>query len=366
MNDFLHQYAPGWLRRAGIQSWLFIGAVLASIVLVSLLSALNQIVTPLIISLLLAILSRPLVDWLEHHKVDRALGTVLTMVLILLALVTLIVIVVKGFWQQAPEISYQLHIGWNSLQETLSQFNIQLPSVENASSTLADSLPGIFEGLLSFLGSTVSSLIAFFVGLYFSAFILFFFLRDTDQIETWLAQTLSINPQAGTSIVKDSGQTILIYFRGTALTALITSVVVAIPLLILRVPLVGAILILYFFTSFIPYIGAWIAGAFAVLIALGAGGVETALIILIAVIVSNGALQAAVSSWALGSMLKIHPLVIFLVTIIAGIVGGILLMILAVPITAIVFQVGKILRQAGEFPDQGQVEQEIDRPQPTS
>ena len=42
-------------------------------------------------------------------------------------------------------------------------------------------------------------------------------------------------------------------------------------------------------------------------------------------------------------------------TIIAGIVGGILLMILAVPLTAIVIQVGSRLRQEGVFTEGGTV-----------
>jgi predicted PurR-regulated permease PerM len=277
------------------------------------------------------------------------------MILILVGLIALIVIVVKGVWQQAPEISYQLRVGWINLQATFSQYDIELPSANEVSSSLSDVLPAIFEGIFGFLGSTITTVISLFIGVYFSAFILFFFLRDTIQIETWFARRISLKPEVGTSIVREAGQTVLVYFRGTGLTALITSVVVAIPLVILKVPLVGSILILYFFTSFIPYLGAWIAGTFAVLIALGAGGVETALVILIAVIVSNGILQSVVSSWALGSMLKLYPLVIFLVTIIAGIVGGILLMILAVPLTAIVIQVGSRLRQEGIFTEGGLV-----------
>ena len=338
-----------WFHRIGVKSWLLVGIVFASIVILTILAILDQIVTPLIISLLLAILSRPLVDWLERHKVSRSVGTVLTMVLILAIFVGLVLIIIKGVWQQAPEIGYQLQEGWDRLQHTLLQFNVQLPSYNTASTALIETLPEVFEGLFGFLGSTVSTIIGLLVGLYFGAFILFFFLRDANFIETWLAQRISLKPQVGTAMVKDAGHTVLNYFRGTALTALITSVVVAVPLLILHVPLVGSILILYFFTSFIPYLGAWIAGAFAVLIALGAGGVQTALIILAAVIISNGILQAIVSSWALGSMLKIYPLLIFLVTIIAGIVGGVLLMILAVPLTAIVLQVGSRLRQEGVF-----------------
>jgi predicted PurR-regulated permease PerM len=86
---------------------------------------------------------------------------------------------------------------------------------------------------------------------------------------------------------------------------------------------------------------------------LGAGGVETALIVLVAVIISNGILQSVVSSWALGSMLKMYPLVIFLVTIISGIVGGVLAMILAVPLTAIAIQLIRHLQQEGVFLEDG-------------
>lgn len=340
---------PAWMLRIGIQSWLFIGIVLAAAVILAFLATIDKIVGPIIISLLFAILSRPLVDWLEHHKVSRSLGTVLTMILMIIGMVSLVVIVVQGLVRQAPEIALQLQRGWEHLDVSFSQFNINLPAVQEFNSAVVNSLPVIFEGIFGFFSSTVSTTIALFMGLYFSLFILFFFLRDTEEIENWISHRISLKPQVGTKIVKDAGQTVLVYFRGTALTALITSVVIAVPLMVLNIPLIGSILILYFFTSFIPYLGAWIAGAFAVLIALGAGGMQYALIILIAVMLSNGILQSVVSSWALGSMLKVHPLVIFLVTIIAGMLGGILLMILAVPLTVIVIQVGNQLHSEGVF-----------------
>jgi predicted PurR-regulated permease PerM len=351
-SDFSRS-APLWLRRVGTQSWLFIGAILAFAVLAAILAVLNDIVMPLIISVLIAILSRPLVDWLERHKVSRSLGTILTMILILFGIVGLVYIVIRGIVQQGPEIADQLSAGWINLQIWFSQFDIQLLSVDDATEAVTDALPLFFDGIFSFLGSTLSTGIALAVGIYFSAFSLFFFLKDSSKIQDWIAHRISSKPQVGAALVSDASQTVLIYFRGTALTAMITSGVIAIPLLILNVPLVGSILILYFFTSFIPYLGAWIAGAFAVLIALGAGGVETALIVLVAVIISNGILQSVVSSWALGSMLKMYPLVIFLVTIISGIVGGVLAMILAVPLTAIAIQLIHHLQQEGVFLEDG-------------
>ena len=349
MNDYhgenFAQSAPSWLRQIGVQSWLFIGVVLAAIVIFSLIGVLNQIVNSLVVSLLLAILSRPLVDWLERHKISRNLGSILTIILILLGLIGLVMIMARGVTQQGSEIAAQIQVGWVSLQDWLSEYNVQLPSMDAVMKTLQGSLQIIFEGVFGFVGSTVSTIFEVVVGLYFTIFILFFLLRDIYQIEAWIARQIDHEQEVGTSIVQDAGRTVRVYFRGTALTALITSLVVAIPLIVLKVPLVGSILILYFVTSFIPYIGAWIAGAFAVLIALGSGGIVTAWIILTAVIISNGAIQSAVSSWALGSMLKLHPLLIFLVTIIAGMVGGVLMMILAVPLTALVIQIAKRLRQ---------------------
>ena len=345
-NENFSQSAPAWLRRIGVQGWLFIGVFLASVVILSFMSALNQIVTSMVISLLLAILARPLVDWMEGHKIPRQLGAILTIILILLGLVGLIVIMVQGVIKQGPEITDQLRAGWVSLQLWLSEYNLQLPSVDDVMKTFQNILPTVFEGVFGFVGSTVSTVLETVVGLYFIVFILFFLLRDIEQIEAWIANRINHEHEVGASIVQDAGRTVRVYFRGTALTALITSLVVAIPLVVLKVPLVGSILILYFVTSFIPYLGAWIAGAFAVLIALGSGGIITAWIILTAVIISNGAIQAAVNSWALGTMLKLHPLLIFLVTIIAGMVGGVLLMILAVPLTALVIQVATRLRQA--------------------
>jgi len=345
-NGNFTQSAPAWLRRIGVQSWLFIGVVLAVIVVLSFMSILNQIVTSMIVSLLLAILARPLLDWLERHKIPRQFGAILTIILILLGLVGLIVIMVQGVIKQGPEIAVQLQAGWVSLQLWLSEYNLQLPSVDDVIKTFQNVLPTIFEGVFGFVGSTVSTVFETVVGLYFIIFILFFLLRDIEIIDAWIARWINHEHEVGASIVQDAGRTVRVYFRGTALTALITSLVVAIPLIVLKVPLIGAILLLYFVTSFIPYLGAWIAGAFAVLIALGSGGIITAWIVLTAVIISNGAIQTAVSSWALGSMLKLHPLLIFLVTIIAGIVGGVLLMILAVPLTALVIQVATRLRQA--------------------
>ncbi len=347
-TDFARS-APYWLRRIGVVSWLFLGVVLAATVIFSALATVSGIAVPLLVAIVIGIIFRPVVDLLERRRVPRTLGTVLTMILILLGAVALITILVRGIVEQGPEIGQQLEAGWTSLKAWLLQFPIEPATLESLRVTGGKALPALGQGIIGLLGSTFSSLAALLIGLYFSLFILFFILRDGPELEAWLARQFSLNSQTSTAIVTDASRSVRLYFRGTAITAAITSLVVAVPLIVLKVPLVGSILILYFFTSFSPLLGAWIAGAFAVIIAFGSGGVQAGLIITVAVLISNGALQTSVNSWTLGSSLKLHPLLVFLVTIIAGLVGGALAMVLAVPLTAVAIQTVTRLRTEGVF-----------------
>ncbi|MHC1754611.1 MAG: AI-2E family transporter [Methanosarcina sp.] len=313
-------------------SWLFLGILLAASTILSIIATVSGIIVPLLVAVVIGIVFRPLVDMLERRHVQRNTGTVLTMFLIFLGAAVLFMILVRGFIDQGAEIVRQLNAGWASLEAWLLQFEVEEEVLESISATAHNALPALGQGIIGLLSSTFSSAAAFLIGAYFSVFILFFILRDGPEMEVWLARQFNLKPETSTAIVADTSRSIRLYFRGTAVTAAVTAVVVLVPLIILKVPLVGSILILYFFTSFIPYIGAFIGGAFAVIIAFGSGGAQTALIIAVAVTISNGALQNAINSWVLGTTLELHPLVVFLVTIAAGIVGGVMAMILAVPL----------------------------------
>ncbi len=352
-SDFTRS-APYWLRRTGVVSWLLLGLMLAAFVALSALATLSAIIDSLLVAVVLGSIFRPVVDKLEQRRVPRGVGAVLTLTLIFLGALVLLMILITGLIEQGPMIGQQLEAGWFSLRNWLLQLSIEPATIEHIRVIAADySLQVLSQGVIGFVSSTFYGLTGFMVGVYFGGFILFFILRDGAEIEAWLARQFGFNPEISASIMADVSRSLRLYFRGTALTAAITSLVVIIPLIILNVPLVGSIFIVYFFTSFIPYLGAWIGGIFAVLIAFGSGGAQAALITLVAVFISNGAVQSALSSWLLGASLRLHPLVIFLVTIAAGLVGGILAMVLAVPLTAVVVQTIGRLRKEGVLVEEG-------------
>ena len=116
------------------------------------------------------------------------------------------------------------------------------------------------------------------------------------------------------------------------IVSLFNGVVVALGALLLGVPLAGTIGVVTFVTAYIPYLGAFGAGAFAVVIALGANGTTTALLMLLIVLLANGLLQNLVQPFAMGSALKLHPLVVLVVTIAGGCIFGTIGLILAAPL----------------------------------
>ena len=135
------------------------------------------------------------------------------------------------------------------------------------------------------------------------------------------------------------------YFRGVTLVAGFNGVVVGLAALVLGVPLAGTIAVVTFVTAYVPYIGAVVAGAFAVLLALGSQGTGVAIAMLVIVILANGLLQNLVQPFAMGSALHLNPLVVLVVTIGAGCLFGMLGLVLAAPLVSAAVRIAKELNQ---------------------
>lgn len=336
---------PMTLRRAGLTSWLALGVVAVIIVAAKALGAVGGILIPLLIAVILGTVLEPLVERLERWGLPSRLAAVTTLLIALGILVGTIAIVVRGFLQQLPEISRQLTTGWASLVAWARELDIDAQWLERAREAVENYAPALGQGLLGTVTSTFYSAVSFAIGSFFAIFFLFFVLRDWRAFPGWLARVTTLDAELVADVSRATQDSLRGYFRGIALTALITAPIFMIPLLLLKVPLAVPIFILYFFTSFIPFVGAWVAGAFAVLIAFGSGGVSAAIIMSVAILVSNGMIQSAVSSWALGSSLNIHPVAVLLATVIGGTIAGILGMVLGAPLLAATARALGIIRR---------------------
>jgi predicted PurR-regulated permease PerM len=101
-----------------------------------------------------------------------------------------------------------------------------------------------------------------------------------------------------------------------------------------------------FVTAYIPYIGAFVAGGFAVVLTLGSEGTTDAIIMLVIVLLANGLLQNILQPIAFGATLGLNPLVVLIVTVGAGALFGMVGLVLAAPLTSAAVHISADLARA--------------------
>ena len=117
-------------------------------------------------------------------------------------------------------------------------------------------------------------------------------------------------------------------------------------------PLAGTIAVVTFVGAYVPFVGAWVAGGFAVLIALSTGSTSDALIMAVVALLANSVLQQMIQPFVMGATLSLNPLVVLVVTIGAGALFGMVGLTLAAPLTSAAVHIANELRPGAAAPQQ--------------
>jgi predicted PurR-regulated permease PerM len=338
--------APRWLRDLGRTAWLLVGVFVLLAGLTWLLGATYTIVGPMIAAGIVATVASPLVHWLQRHRVPRAAGAVIVLLLGIVLAVGIVIVVLGGIRAQQDSISGNLSDAVDKLGNWLSDLGVDDSGVSSATDNVSSTTPEVISTLTKGVISGIKGLASLAFALSFAALGLFFLLKDGPSLRRWIDGHLGVPQMVAQTITGGILRSLRGYFLGVTIVAAFNGVVVGIGALILGVPLAGTIGIVTAITAYIPYIGAFVAGAFAVLIALGAKGTTTALIMLVIVILANGLLQNIFQPFAMGSALDLHPLAVLIITIASGCVFGMVGLVLAAPLTSAAVHIMRDLRRA--------------------
>jgi len=220
-------------------------------------------------------------------------------------------------WAQGPPLNLDLGEFQNALNDVVGY-------VREQSSNIAS---GVFTGL-SAATSIVVTIVVMLV-------LTFFFLKDGEKFLPWLRKYTGAN--AGwhlTEMLTRTWNTLAGFIRTQALVSLVDAVFIGIGLVILGVPLAFVLAVITFFAGFIPIVGAFTAGALAVIIALVTNGVTNALLVLALIIlvqqIEGNILQPVLQSKAM----NLHPAIILLSVTVGSTLFGIIGAFLAVPVAA--------------------------------
>ena len=335
---------PAWLRDLGLLAWFLVGVGILLVGTIWILSEISTILVPVIVGTIAAAVAGPLVDALQRRKVPRAAGAALVLLMLLALGVIVLLLVLGGIVEQGDEIkTYASQAldkveGWandagaDDTSEAKKDVNV---AVEGAGSTLLHGVASGIQGLTS---------LVFFMS--FVLFSTFFLLKDFSSIRRFVDTHMGIPVPVATTVTDNVLSSLRKYFLGLTIVAAFNGVVVGLGALALGVSLAGTIAVVTFVTAYVPFIGAFISGAFAVMIALASEGTETAAVMLVIVLLANGMLQQVVQPIAFGATLDLNPLAVLFVTIAAGSLFGMIGLILAAPLTSAAVHISRDLAAA--------------------
>jgi predicted PurR-regulated permease PerM len=331
--------APRWLRDIGVASWLLVGVAALLAGLIALLAATSEIVQPVIAGLVVATVAVPLVGWLERRRVPRAAGAALVLLGLVVLAVGIVLLVIGGITSQEDSIQADASDAADKIQEWLKDLGLSSSGASTATESTKTATSATISTLVHGLVTGVAGIASLAFALSFAALSVFFLLKDGPMMRAWVDRHLGAPQPVAQTITGEVIKSLRRYFGGVTIVAGFNAAVVGVASVILDVPLAGTIAVVTFVTAYIPYIGAFVAGAFAVVLALGSEGTTTAVIMLVVVILANGALQQIVQPIAFGATLDLNPLVVLVVTIGAGCLFGMIGLVLAAPLTSAVVHI---------------------------
>jgi predicted PurR-regulated permease PerM len=357
-SNFSRAQVPWGLDLAAAWAWRFLVIVAAAYVVIWLLAFFAVITLPLVIALLITALAAPVVNAATRIGVPRGLSAIFVVVGGITVVASLLTFVGREIAQGAGDLADQVADGLDEIRNWLKDgpLNASESQIDTWIETAQDELREFGQNtdfsVVAEVGSAVGHVVAAFFIVLFATF---FLLADGERIWAWAVRLF---PRAARERVDSSGRIAWVsltqFVRATVIIAVVDAVGIMIGAWALGLPLVLPIGVLVFLGAFVPMVGATVAGAVAVLVALVAQGPIEALIMLAVVIgvqqVEGHVLQPIV----MGRFVAVHPLGVIVAIGCGVIVAGIAGALIAVPLAAVANAVVQHLAQftePGEDPE---------------
>ena len=324
------RWAAGWALR-------FIIMVAAGYLLWRGLALVWEGLLPVLLAIIVSTVLWPPVRWLRKHKVPSALSVVIVLVTFFAILGGIFTAMAPSITTQSRDLAEQATKGIEQLQQWIQgpPLNVDLGHyndiINQISTFLQDRVTDIASRVVSGI-STAGSIVVTFV---LMMVLTFFFLKDGEGFLPMIRRTTGHNVGWHlTEMLTRIWNTLSGFIRVQAIISFVDAVCIGIGLLVLHVPLAPALAVITFFASFIPIVGALVAGALAVIIALVSNGVTNALLVL-AIIIAVQQLEGHILQPVLQSKaMNLHAAIVLLSVTIGSTMFGVVGAFLAVPVAA--------------------------------
>lgn len=314
------------------------------IVLVTLLAAIiavgSDIIMPLILSLVMAILLRPVVQFLTKRlHIPHVLSVLIAVTLLVILIAAIIAIIsyqVGDFAEDLPTIKKNLLAHYHDLQLWIKEkFNI---SYSRQNSYLKDFTRDSFTGEKILAKDTINSFSQTILKTMLIPVYTFLILLYRNLFKKFLLRVINKkNQQTLENILGEIRIVIQSYLVGLIIEMGVVAGLMMIGLMIVKVPYVVLLGLITAVLNLIPYIGILIAGVIAIIVALTTSSdfstvAGVVIVMWVVQLFDNNILVPKI----VGSKVKINALVSLVGVVTGGALAGIMGMFLAIPVIAII------------------------------
>ncbi|MGY0498511.1 AI-2E family transporter [Nocardia sp. FBN12] len=320
-------------------------------VLGSVAARLWVVLLPIALAIVVTTVLWPLTHWLTRHRWPPALAASATLLGFVAVLAGVIALIVPSVADQAPELADKATDGVNQVRDWIQgpPLNIRDEQLDSAVEAIVGRLQSsgaqIAGGVFTGVSTATSVLITVFLVLV----MVFFFLKDGSRFLPWMH--VVFGNRSGhhvEAVLERVWATLGGFIRTQAIVSMVDAICIGAALFILDVPLAMVLTVITFIGGFIPMVGAFVAGALAVLVALVGNGLTTALIVL-GIVIAVQQLEGNVLQPVLQSRsMELHAVIVLLAVTAGGSLYGITGAFLAVPVVAMV---AVVIRYIGEQVD---------------
>lgn len=292
----------------------------------------------LFISVIVVLIMKPAVDWFEKKKISRVFGALIIYLTLIAFLAVAALIVVPPLTREStqlsasfPQYSERVSEGFVSLRQ-ISENNNLAGSLENflnkASVYLEKASVNIFSSVIRLLGGFIYLIVILVIS--------FYLVVEKNGVERLVKQTVPPNLQ--NKVLRIIGKIeikLSRWFVGQLALGFIIGLMSYIGLSLLGVPYALVLAIIAGLFELIPYVGPWLSAIPAILIALTVSPALAGAVLILYFIIQELENYFIVPK-VMEKSVDIHPVITIMAMMIGGQLAGLVGVILAVPVAAIV------------------------------
>jgi predicted PurR-regulated permease PerM len=333
------------MRRAAIATLTVLGVALLAFVIVEI----RQILLWVFVGIVLAIGLAPAVSWLVRHGWNRmvaalvvSVATISVLVAAVIALAVPLVTQSDEFISNLPEIIEDVFGPGGELNFIERRFNIVERVSSITPSDVYNVLAGNQETILSAVSRAATIVAATITILTIMVMLLFEGRRAWDGFTGMLAgNQRAWALRIGDNFMRATGG----YVRGNLAISLVAGLTSYVVLRILGMPYAETLAVVVAILDIIPLVGATIGAVIVVIVGFAIGGVTEGIVLIVFFVLyqqfENNVLQNVIYA----KTVALSPLIVFIAALIGASLGGIVGVLLAIPIASASWSIGRDLLQ---------------------